>query len=106
MKINQSLRETYGGLVGTDGMPLNTTISDALLKIANGSIFKYRKDYIIAAKQSTDAVTAMYSTVALDAAPLSINIVSNAILQALSGAGNQIVIENKPLMTDSLVKTV
>jgi hypothetical protein len=60
----------------------------------------YREKYIVAGELNASSVTAMYSSIPNHAAPLSVNLMSNAILMAMQGNQNyKIDVTSHPLDT-------
>ncbi len=59
---------------------------------------KYRDQYIVAADLRSTTATAFFSTIPIHASPLSVNLVSNAILRTMApGKKYEIQVANHPL---------
>lgn len=61
-------------------------------------ILEYRRRFIVAAKEANNFIVALFSTIALNTPPLSVNLVTNAMLRTIEpNAMRKIVVENHPM---------
>lgn len=76
----------------------NTYIIDKLLAAGADNVAIYRALTIVAAEFSETSANGLYSSIALHAAPISLNLISNALLQSdPATSSNQITVVNHPI---------
>lgn len=76
-------------------------IKSALLKIANETLPSYRFHYLTAAEFNQNETIAWFNGVALHSAPLSLNLVHNAMVKSSLGHDHSICLTNKPFPLES-----
>lgn len=67
---------------------LGETVVEKLLSVGMEDLGVYREHYIVAGDLNSSSVTAMFSSIPNHAQPLSVNLMSNTILQTLAGNQN------------------
>lgn len=86
----------------TDLQFIDGDIKSALLKIANDSLPIYRFHYLTGAEfKPNEAIIAWFNAVACHSAPLSLNLVHNAIVKSSFGNDHSIHVTNAPLPLES-----
>jgi hypothetical protein len=93
--IYKGLVENEDSIVKNPGKPINL----ALMEIAenNGN---YRTQYIVAAEfNDSNRLNAMYSSAAFHSAPISLNLLTNAVLKQHTDESRSITVINHPLET-------
>jgi hypothetical protein len=78
-------------------------VSDYAIDFGENESLNYRLRLIAASQEvSSLQVKAMYSTVPLNAPPLAVNLVSNALLRRIESSSKiKIVVENHPMLNSS-----
>ena len=93
----------YASLVGSSATKTKKDILEELVSIGKKNAGHYRQKYIVAAFLGKTNVTALFSSIPNHAAPLSINLVSNAILKSIDSKKDyNIKTAIHPLATDSV----
>jgi hypothetical protein len=82
-------------------------VSQQVLSIGVKDVASYRHQYIVGVEQldpKVSMITAMYSTVPYNAAPLALNVVSNALLKSkFPKDKSRIIVENHPMQNGTEV---
>ena len=109
--------EKYRDLVSAESAVKQfTNISDGLLKVSEDNLLDYRKNYVIGGNfepllddnlpippqilnnTKVNVITGLYNSIPKHSRPLSMNYISNALLQHLDGdGGRKITTSNHPL---------
>ncbi|CAG7730793.1 unnamed protein product [Allacma fusca] len=79
---------------------VNDNINNALIQIAQEDELEYRERFVIAAEFTDSDIRAMFQTIPIHASPLSINLVTNALLRNMmpsDGAVITLTVTNHPL---------
>jgi len=94
----QSLGDAYKKTVGNSARSVGRDLGTELLEIGKKDLVAYRENYIVAADFSDSSATAWFSTIPRYASPISVNLVSNAILKSIPGYnGPSIRVSDHPL---------
>lgn len=105
VESNWNVTDLYIGLVKSVGSSVSNPekpINHALLQVGQNSINSYRTEFIVAAEfnasdsSGVSLLNAMYSSVAYHAAPISLNLLTNAVISS-KDPNKSITIINHPL---------
>jgi hypothetical protein len=100
---NEDVNQFYEELVNSTGSIVKRVknVTESLLHAGESDIQNYRTKFIVAAEFShftgKHSMNAMYSSTAIHSAPISLNLITNAILANVSQKHSSITVVNHPL---------
>ncbi|XP_063222748.1 phospholipid-transporting ATPase ABCA3-like [Bacillus rossius redtenbacheri] len=103
------LAEAYGRLAGGEPLAPGASVSSHLLALGEENVVHFREQLVAAAEfnatgRGTVAANALYSSVLLHAAPVSLNLLDNALLHFLANESLSITAVNHPFPSQRLVQ--
>lgn len=104
----KNVTDAYNRLIqkeGSEPFQNNSYIINKLLAESEENIARFRTKMVVAAEFNRTTANGLFSSIALHAAPISLNMISNALLQSDSTtSSNKITTVNHPIDLNGLIK--